>query len=48
VKTKLVHGGNFEGALVPLRWVLIKTRTKGFIAHNTALKSKTDGIETPK
>jgi len=42
-KTKLIHGENFKGALVPLLWALIKTSTtKGFIDHNTALKSKVE------
>lgn len=38
-KTRLLHGENFSGALAPLMWEMIKdSTTKGFIAHNEALK----------
>lgn len=39
-KTKLIHGENFSGILVPLLWNKIKeSTTLGFKAHNQALKN---------
>lgn len=38
-KTRLIHGENFNGVLVPILWSLIEDSTRsGFIAHNLALK----------
>jgi hypothetical protein len=38
-QVKFVHGENFSGLLVPVLWFMVKkSTTSGFIAHNEALK----------